>query len=150
MTVLAEFAASWSLFVESYLVGMISAVLLALLGVWVVGRRQVFLGAAIAQASGCGVAIALALPPVVGVVGDGMQALVRLLAATSGVVVGVLHKRPADGFVLGGRGPVESGPGLALGGEAVYELGRLDKPQDGQVGSQYVGREASDHLFRKL
>jgi len=90
MTVLAEFAASWSLFAESYLVGMISAVLLALLGVWVVGRRQVFLGAAIAQASGCGVAIALALQLVLGFDSDGMQALVPLLAATSGGVVGFL------------------------------------------------------------
>ena len=55
------FISSWSLFAESYLVGVFSAALLALLGAWVVGRRQIFLGAAIAQASGLGVAIALGL-----------------------------------------------------------------------------------------
>lgn len=90
MSGLGEFVSSWSLFAESYLVGIFSAVLLAILGVWVVGRRQVFLGAAIAQVSGCGVAIALALQLALGFDSEGMQALVPLLAAASGGLVGIL------------------------------------------------------------
>ena len=83
-----NFISSWSLFAESYLVGILSAVLLALLGIWVVGRRQIFLGAAIAQASGGGVAIALALQLALGLDASGLQALVPLLAALSGGLVG--------------------------------------------------------------
>ena len=90
MSGLEGFASSWFLFAESYLVGVFSAVLLAILGVWVVGRRQVFLGAAIAQASGCGVAVALALQLMLGFDSEGMQALVPVLAATSGGLVGLL------------------------------------------------------------
>jgi len=85
---LESFISSWSLFAESYLVGILSAVLLALLGIWVVGRRQIFLGAAIAQASGAGVAIALSLQLALGLDASGMQALVPLLAALSGALVG--------------------------------------------------------------
>ena len=88
MSGLESFFSSWSLFAESYLVGILSAILLALLGVWVVGRRQIFLGAAIAQASGGGVAIALALQLALGLDASGMQALVPLLAALSGGLVG--------------------------------------------------------------
>ena len=88
MSDLESFISSWSLFAESYLVGILSAVLLALLGIWVVGRRQIFLGAAIAQASGAGVAIALSLQLALGLDASGMQALVPLLAALSGALVG--------------------------------------------------------------
>jgi ABC-type Mn2+/Zn2+ transport system permease subunit len=53
------FAASWPLFATSYLAGWTIAGLLALVGVWVVARDQIFLGAAVAQASTLGVAVAL-------------------------------------------------------------------------------------------
>lgn len=54
-----SFVASWGLFANSYLAGWGIAFLLSLLGVWVVAREQIFLGAAVAQASTLGVAIAL-------------------------------------------------------------------------------------------
>ena len=54
-----SFLDSWPLFHTTYLAGGAIAVLLALLGVWVVAREQIFLGAAIAQASTLGIAILL-------------------------------------------------------------------------------------------
>lgn len=56
---IADFIASWSLFHHSYLAGWLMAMLLALTGVQVVARNQVFLGAATAQASTLGIAVAL-------------------------------------------------------------------------------------------
>ncbi len=53
------FLASWPLFATSYLAGWAIALLLALVGVWVVARDQIFLGVAVAQASTLGVAAAL-------------------------------------------------------------------------------------------
>lgn len=53
------FLDSWALFHVTYLAGTALAALLALVGVWVVAREQVFLGAAIAQASTLGIAILL-------------------------------------------------------------------------------------------
>jgi ABC-type Mn2+/Zn2+ transport system permease subunit len=55
-----SFFASWRLFHNSYLVGWLVGVLLALVGVMVVARDQVFLGAAVSAASTLGIAIALA------------------------------------------------------------------------------------------
>jgi ABC-type Mn2+/Zn2+ transport system permease subunit len=54
--VIDAFLASWPLFHTTYLAGAAIAVLLALVGVWVVAREQIFLGAAIAQASTLGIA----------------------------------------------------------------------------------------------
>ena len=54
-----SFLASWSLFHNSYLVGWLVALLLSLVGVVVVARDQVFIGAAISQASTLGIALAL-------------------------------------------------------------------------------------------
>ncbi len=56
---IAEFFASWSLFGVTYAVGLASAGLLGLVGVWVVARNRIFLGAAVSQASTLGVAVAL-------------------------------------------------------------------------------------------
>lgn len=54
-----SFLASWALFQTTYLAGIALAALLALVGVWIVAREQVFLGAAIAQASTLGIAVLL-------------------------------------------------------------------------------------------
>ena len=54
-----SFAASWTLFQNTYLAGWAIAYVLALVGVWVVARDQIFLGVAVAQASTLGVAAAL-------------------------------------------------------------------------------------------
>jgi ABC-type Mn2+/Zn2+ transport system permease subunit len=56
---LESFFASWSLFRNGYLVGWLVALLLALVGVIVVARDQIFLGAAVSQASTLGIALAL-------------------------------------------------------------------------------------------
>lgn len=54
-----SFLDSWALFHTTYLAGTALAALLGLVGVWVVAREQVFLGAAIAQASTLGIAALL-------------------------------------------------------------------------------------------
>jgi zinc/manganese transport system permease protein len=62
--VIESFVDSWWLFHNSYLAGWGIAFLLSLLGVWVVARDQIFLGAAVAQASTFGVASVLFLSSV--------------------------------------------------------------------------------------
>ena len=54
-----EFIASWTLFRYSYLEGWLVGLVLSLVGVIVVARDQIFLGAAVSQASTLGVALAL-------------------------------------------------------------------------------------------
>ncbi|MEW6270109.1 MAG: iron chelate uptake ABC transporter family permease subunit [Thermodesulfobacteriota bacterium] len=56
---IASFVDSWALFHDSYLAGWLIALLLPLLGVVVVARDQIFLGAAISQASLLGIACGL-------------------------------------------------------------------------------------------
>lgn len=56
---LTEFLHSWAMFQDSYLAALLSGALLSILGVLVVGRNEVFLAAAVAQASVLGVALAL-------------------------------------------------------------------------------------------
>jgi ABC-type Mn2+/Zn2+ transport system permease subunit len=59
--VIADFLASWTLFHNTYLVGWLISLLLALIGVLVVARDQIFIGAAVSQASTLGVAMALGM-----------------------------------------------------------------------------------------
>jgi ABC-type Mn2+/Zn2+ transport system permease subunit len=56
---IGSFLASWRLFHDSYLVGWLVGLLLALVGVIVVARDQIFLGTAVSQASTLGIALAL-------------------------------------------------------------------------------------------
>lgn len=58
---IGSFCASWHLFQYSYLEGWVIGLLLALVGVVVVARDQVFIGAAVSQASTLGIALALAV-----------------------------------------------------------------------------------------
>lgn len=53
---IADFVASWSLFHNTYISGWLIAVLLALIGVPVVARDQIFIGAAVSQAAMLGIA----------------------------------------------------------------------------------------------
>jgi zinc transport system permease protein len=57
--VIQDFIGSWSLFRDSYLAGWLLALLLPMLGVLVVARDQIFVGAAVSQASLLGIAAAL-------------------------------------------------------------------------------------------
>jgi zinc/manganese transport system permease protein len=59
--VIEEFLDSWPLFQNAYLSGWFAGLLLAVLGVYVVARNQIFLGAAVAQASTFGIAVGLCL-----------------------------------------------------------------------------------------
>lgn len=54
-----DFVSSWGLFGNTYLVGWLVAAMLAIIGVLAVARDQVFMGAALAQASTLGIAIAM-------------------------------------------------------------------------------------------
>ncbi len=54
-----SFLESWDLFGTSYIVGWLVAALLSLVGVAVVARDQIFIGAAASQASMLGIAVAL-------------------------------------------------------------------------------------------
>jgi ABC-type Mn2+/Zn2+ transport system permease subunit len=58
---IADFLASWPLFHDAWLAGWLSAVLLALVGVVVVAREQIFLGAAVGQASMLGITVGIRL-----------------------------------------------------------------------------------------
>ena len=56
---IASFLASWVLFQNTYLVGWLIAMVLSLVGVLVVARDHIFIGAAVSQASTLGIALAL-------------------------------------------------------------------------------------------
>ncbi|MCM2356715.1 MAG: metal ABC transporter permease [Geobacteraceae bacterium] len=56
---IADFFASWELFHHAYLVGWLLAFVLSVTGVIVVARNQIFIGAAVSQASTLGIALAL-------------------------------------------------------------------------------------------
>ncbi|MGH8611746.1 MAG: metal ABC transporter permease [Gammaproteobacteria bacterium] len=56
---ISEFLASWPLFHNTYLAGWLIAFVLALIGVIVVARDQIFVSAAVAQASSFGVAFGM-------------------------------------------------------------------------------------------
>jgi ABC-type Mn2+/Zn2+ transport system permease subunit len=54
-----SFFDSWALFHNTYIAGWLSGILLAMVGVLVVAREQVFLSAAVAQASSLGIALGM-------------------------------------------------------------------------------------------
>lgn len=56
---IGEFIGSWPLFHNAYLAGWLIGVMLALAGVVVVARNQIFIGAAVAQASTLGIALGM-------------------------------------------------------------------------------------------
>lgn len=91
---IADFLDSWSLFGTSYAVGLLAAIALAQVGTWVVAANQIFLGAAVAQVSTLGVAVALRAAPLAGLAAlgwlqsDAVPLLLAILAslATAWVV----------------------------------------------------------------
>ena len=54
-----EFISSWPLFHNAYLSGWLIGLLLSLIGVLVVARDQIFIGAAVSQASALGIAVGM-------------------------------------------------------------------------------------------
>jgi ABC-type Mn2+/Zn2+ transport system permease subunit len=94
--VIAEFLASWPLFQNAYLAGWLIGGLLALIGVLVVARDQIFIGAAVSQASTLGAALALRTADLLAsgsaawLAGD---AFLSFLAVLSSVVAALLTAR---------------------------------------------------------
>jgi ABC-type Mn2+/Zn2+ transport system permease subunit len=64
--VIADFVASWALFRDTYVAGWLIALVLSLVGVIVVARDQIFLGAALAQAASLGIALGMVAGDAVG------------------------------------------------------------------------------------
>ena len=58
---ITRFLASWALFSHAYITAWLIGILLSLVGVLVVARDQIFLGAAVAQAATLGIAVAMVL-----------------------------------------------------------------------------------------
>ena len=54
-----SFLSSWALFYQSYLTGWLICLLLSIIGVLVVARDQIFIGAAVSQASTLGIALTM-------------------------------------------------------------------------------------------
>ncbi|MGI8784127.1 MAG: metal ABC transporter permease [Acidobacteriota bacterium] len=61
-----NFLSSWELFHNTYLAGWLIGLALSLVGVLVVARDQIFIGAAVSQASALGVALAMFAASVIG------------------------------------------------------------------------------------
>lgn len=95
--VIRDFAASWALFGTTYAVGLLAAAALAQVGVFVVARNQIFLGAAVAQASTLGIALALRAATLAGVAGLawlGSDVVPALFAVSASVATAWLVARP--------------------------------------------------------
>ncbi len=77
---ISEFISSWSLFGVAYLTAIAGAVVLSLVGVYVIARDQLFMAAAVSQSSMLGVATTLFL-------GKGNPALIAVLFSISAAVL---------------------------------------------------------------
>jgi ABC-type Mn2+/Zn2+ transport system permease subunit len=94
--VIGDFLDSWALFQTTYLTGWLIAVVLSVVGVWVVARDQIFLGVAVAQASTLGIALALWLGELSAAGALGWlrtEAVAAALAVTASVVTALLTTR---------------------------------------------------------
>ena len=98
---ISDFLESWEIFGTQYTTGLILAALLAMVGVLVVAEDRVFLGAAVAQASALGIAVALLVG---GRIGEALAPLVEaekaehfavdLFAVVFAVVASLATARP--------------------------------------------------------
>ncbi len=120
IALITDFIDSWRLFANSYLSGWLIAVALAQLGCLVVARNQAFLGAAVAQASAAGVALAIwasaafhiaALAPDEGDTGHPGHTAAAIIVAVLASVAGLKRGRSGDSatswlFLMGGCVPM--------------------------------------------
>lgn len=97
---IADFVDSWALFHDAYLAGWLLAALLAVLGVLVVARDQIFIGAAVSQASIVGIAAALRLGDLFGAT-DGTwprsDAFLSTMAVACSALAALLTTRRTEG-----------------------------------------------------
>ena len=115
---IGAFVESWALFGDTYLAGWAVAALLSLVGVWVVARDQIFLGAAVSQASTLGTAFAIWLQGVAVLHALQNHAVTFLFAVTASLLTALVSTRaPRPGaesaeavtgwvFLVGGTLPV--------------------------------------------
>lgn len=150
-----DFLSSWGLFRDSYLAGWLIAAMLPLLGVLVVARDQIFVGAAVSQASVLGIAGALRLVSALGLgavawldqdafvsfVAGSAAILAALFAARGGRRSGDSHES-VTGFVflLGGSGAVLL---MAHSPHGMEEIHRL-------LASTIIGATSTDVLVFAL
>jgi len=95
-----DFIASWPLFHDAYVAGWLIAVLLAVVGVLVVARNQIFLGAAVAQTSTLGIALGMWLGSALGVealAGDHAHGALSLIGVGFAVLAALLTARGGSG-----------------------------------------------------
>jgi ABC-type Mn2+/Zn2+ transport system permease subunit len=94
--VIADFLSSWALFQDTYLAGWLIGLLLALVGVLVVARNQIFIGAAVSQASTLGIALGMVLGDRLaagGLAWFGSDAFLSVAAVAFSVLAAVLIAR---------------------------------------------------------
>lgn len=94
-----EFISSWSLFHNTYLSGWEIAVLMSLVGVIVVARDQIFIGAAISQASVLGLTTGMWLGRLSGLSGGGwyqFDAFVSLFGGVFAVLGALITAQPGS------------------------------------------------------
>jgi len=89
------FVESWGLFGDTYLVGWAVAALLSLVGVWVVARDQIFLGAAVSQASTLGTAMAIWIQGVTVIHVFETDVVTFSLAVAASFLTALLSTRPS-------------------------------------------------------
>ena len=97
---IGEFLASWSLFHDAYLAGWLIGVLLALAGVVVVARNQIFIGAAVAQASTLGIAFGMWVASALGsepLSGGHAHSALSLIGIAFAVAAAVFTARGGEG-----------------------------------------------------
>ncbi|MGH7822801.1 MAG: metal ABC transporter permease, partial [Candidatus Binatia bacterium] len=87
------FLASWPLFHNTYLAGWLIAMLLSLVGVVVVARDQIFIGAAVSQASTLGIALAMWVGASVAGGGEEPELVLSLMAVGFSVIAALLTAR---------------------------------------------------------
>jgi len=117
--VIADFVSSWPLFADTYLAAWLIAGLLSLVGVWVVARDQIFLGAAVSQASTLGTAVALWIQGIAAGHALHSDALTFFFAVLASIATALLSSRARRGgggespeaitgwvFLVGGSVPV--------------------------------------------
>jgi ABC-type Mn2+/Zn2+ transport system permease subunit len=89
------FLEAWPLFRDAFVTGWLVAALLALLGVLVVARDQIFIGAAVSQASTLGIALALAAGDVLGLAWAESDVFLTAMAVAASVAAALLTTRRA-------------------------------------------------------
>jgi zinc transport system permease protein len=98
--VIQEFLSSWTLFRDSYLAGWLIAAVLPVLGVLVVARDQIFVGAAVSQASLLGIACALRVVAALGIGASAASASDDVVVAAASGAFAILAA-----LVTAGGGP---------------------------------------------